>query len=125
MTKQVAATGLAYRVLDLVDTSSQHARPDDENDDDEQKTAKKLQGSEDSFGLEPDTNEPVLTFAHIFSSQTFTAHKSTFLADESFEFTTIACIETTVAAFVTVLKLSLTLTVLSELRRGVGSQSRS
>jgi len=57
--KQISTASLAHRVFDLVDAGDQHAGPDDENDNYEQKTTEEFQGSENGFGLEPHTDEPV------------------------------------------------------------------
>lgn len=118
MSKEVTTAGGADTVLDLVDAGNKHRGPDNENDDNKEKSAEKLEWAKDGFDLDPGFNEPIVAFTDALSSKSFTTDESALFTNKRLELTSIPGVESTLATFAAAFELALTLAVLSELRAG-------
>lgn len=120
VSEDVAAAGFADGVLGLVDARDEHTGEDEEGEHHQDKTADEFERAEDGLDLDPGLDEPVAVFAARFGSETFAADQCAFLADQGFQFTSVARVQSTVTALTAALELALALAVGLQLRGSIG-----
>ena len=114
--EDVTTVGFANGVLGLVNAGEEHGYPNEDGDEHEEDTAKKLDGTEHSFNLDPCPHDPALTFSTCLGRQPLSADKSTFLADQGVEFTLVFGRKAILPTIVAALKLTLAFAILLKLR---------
>lgn len=125
MAEDVAAPCTADGVLGLVDARDEHADPDQQRDHHEEKAAEQFDRAEDGGKFVERSDDPGAAFTLGFGGETLAADEGTFFAHQSFELASVAGVEAFLAALITALELSLSLTILFEMGGGAFGKTRS
>ena len=111
MAEDIAAIDLTDRVFGLINARDEHAGKDNESYYHKQESPQEFERAEDGFDLNPSFDELVSIFAARLGCKTLTADESAFFTNKSFELSSVPGVQSTLAALIAPLELTLTPTV--------------